>query len=152
MSVTSFASKPKDIYEYLTGLVKEATRQYLAEESIDFDVEQLPIDLRFSAQASFGDYSMPVMAWASKNKLGRPPVVIAEALATRLRGMDLPGIQEITVTKPGYLNFHLNRAAMGRDIIERVIEDGADFGQNDSGVGTKVIVEHTAVNSNKAAH
>src|SRR5690242_20583053 len=152
MSVTSFASKPKDIYEYLTGLVKQATLEYLAQEQIDFDVEQLPIDIRFSAQASFGDYSMPVMAWASKNKLGRPPLQIAEALGTLLRGMDLPGIQEITVTKPGYLNFRLNRAAMGRDIIEQVLEEGADFGQNNAGTGTKVVVEHTAVNSNKAAH
>ena len=146
MSVTSFASKPKDIYEYLTTLVKQATLEYLAEEHIDFDVQQLPIDIRFSAQASFGDYSMPAMSWAAKNKLGRPPLQIAEALATRLRGMDLPGTQEITVTKPGYLNFRLNRVAMGRDIIERVIEEGADFGLSDIGVGTKVVVEHTAVN------
>lgn len=152
MSVTSFASKPKDIYDYLNSLVKQATLDYLAQEHIDFDVEQLPVDIRFSAQASFGDYSMPVMAWAGKNKLGRPPMAIAEALASILRGMDLPGIQEITVTKPGYLNFRLNRIALGRDIIERVIEEGADFGQNDSGVGTKVVVEHTAMNSNKAAH
>ena len=152
MSVTSFASKPKDIYEYLTTLVKQATSEYLAQEHIEFDVEQLPVDIRFSAQASFGDYSMPVMSWAGKNKLGRPPMQIAEALATLLRGMDLPGIQEITVTKPGYLNFRLNRSALGRDIIERVIEEGPDFGQNDLGVGTKVVVEHTAVNSNKAAH
>src|SRR5438105_4359414 len=142
MSVTSYASKPKDIYEYLTGLVKQATLEYLVQEHINFDVEQLPVDIRFSAQASFGDYSMPVMSWAGKNKLGRPPLQIAEALATILRGMDLPGIQEITVTKPGYLNFHLNRVALGRDIIERVIEEGADFGQNDIGVGTKVVVEH----------
>ncbi len=152
MSVTSFASKPKDIYEYLTNLVKQAALEYLAQESIDFDVEQLPVDMRFSAQASFGDYSMPVMSWAGKNKLGRPPMVIAETLATLLRGMNLPGIQEITVTKPGYLNFLLNRSALGRDIIERVIEEGPDFGQNEIGVGTKVVVEHTAVNSNKAAH
>src|SRR5205085_2572317 len=152
MSVTSFASKPKDIYEYLNGLVKQATLEYLSQEHIDFDAEQLPVDIRFSAQASFGDYSMPVMSWAGKNKLGRPPLQIAEALANILRGMDLPGIQEISVTKPGYLNFRLNRVAMGRNIIERLIEDGADFGQNDIGVGTKVVVEHTAVNSNKAAH
>ncbi|MBO0782635.1 MAG: hypothetical protein J2P37_27795, partial [Ktedonobacteraceae bacterium] len=57
---------PKDFYDYLTGLVKQAVATYLQQEQIDFDIEQLPIDLRFSAQSSFGDYSMPVMAWASK--------------------------------------------------------------------------------------
>jgi arginyl-tRNA synthetase len=143
---------PRDLNEYLTDLVKQATAAYLAAEKIDVDIEQLPFDLRFSAQASFGDYSMPVMAWASKNKLGRPPLVIAEALATVLRAMHIPAIEEISVTKPGYLNFRLNRPAMGQNIMERILEAGADFGQNDVGVGTKVLIEHTNINSNKAAH
>src|SRR3984893_9596885 len=145
-------SQPRDFYEYLTMLVKQAARTYLAQEQIEFDVEDLPIDLRFSAQASFGDYSMPVMPWAGKNKLGRPPLVIAEALAALFRAMHIPAIEEITVTKPGYINFRLSHPQVGREIIERVLEAGADFGQNNVGAGTKVIVEHTNINSNKAAH
>src|SRR2546421_2747522 len=143
---------PRDLHEYLTTFIKQAIVTYLSQEQIDFDVEQLEIDLRFSAQTSFGDYSMPVMKWASKNKLGRPPLAIAEALATVLRDMHIPGIAEITVTKPGYLNFRLNRPFIGQTIIERVLDAGADFGQNDAGIGTKVLVEHTNINSNKAAH
>src|SRR5256714_3045717 len=95
---------------------------------------------------------MPVMKWASKNKLGRPPLAIAEALATVLRDMQIPGIEEITVTKPGYLNFRLNRPFIGQVILERVLDAGADFGQNEAGIGTKVVIEHTNINSNKAAH
>ncbi|HCJ36466.1 MAG TPA: arginine--tRNA ligase, partial [Ktedonobacter sp.] len=125
---------------------------YLAQEQIDFAIEQLPIDLRFSAQASFGDYSMPVMPWGGKNKLARKPLSLAEALATILRNMQIPAIQEITVTAPGFLNFRLNRPFIGQVIIERVLDAGADFGQNDTGVGTKIVVEHTNINSNKAAH
>ena len=157
MSITSqdqemAETQPEDLYEYLIRLIQQATRAYLAQEQIDFDVEQLPIDLRFSAQATFGDYSIPVMPWAGKNKLGRPPMVIAEGLATQLRDMHVPAIEEITVTKPGYINFRLSHPQVGQDIIERVLEEGADFGQNDVGAGTKVIVEHTNINSNKAAH
>ncbi len=143
---------PKDFQEYLTTLIKQAVQTYLAHEQQSLDVEQLPIDLRFSAQASFGDYSMPVMSWAGKNKLGRPPLQIAEAVASILRDMAIPGMREITVTKPGYINFRLNRPEIGKDIIERVLEAGPDFGQYGMGIGTKVIVEHTAINSNKAAH
>src|SRR5215472_18875823 len=142
----------KDLHEYLITLIKQAVAAYLAQEQLDFDVEQLPMDLRISAQASFGDYSMPVMAWAGKKMLGRPPLQIAEALAAILRGMSVPIIGEITVTKPGYLNFRLNRPTVGQTILERVLEQGADFGQDETGVGTKVIVEHTNINSNKAAH
>ena len=143
---------PRDLHEYLTTFIKQAIVTYLSQEQIDFDAEQLEIDLRFSAQASFGDYSMPVMKWASKNKLGRPPLAIAEALATVLRDMKIPGIEEITVTKPGYLNFRLNRPFIGQVILERVLDAGADFGQNEAGIGTKVVIEHTNINSNKAAH
>src|SRR5437660_6297817 len=94
---------PKDLYEYLTDLIKTAVKQYLTQEQITFDAEQLPVDLRFSAQSSFGDYSMPVMSWAAKNKLGRPPLQIAEGLAAILCDMHASAIHEITVTKPGYL-------------------------------------------------
>ncbi len=143
---------PKDLHEYLVTLVRQAATTYFAQENIEFPIDQLPIDLRFSAQASFGDYSMPVMAWASKKVLGRPPMAIAESLAANLREMNILDIQEISVTKPGYLNIRLNRAAVGQTVIQRVMEDGPDFGHNDSGVGTKIVIEHTNINSNKAAH
>jgi arginyl-tRNA synthetase len=144
-------SAAKDFYDYLTALVKRAVATYLTREEIAFDIEKLPIDLRFSAQSSFGDYSMPAMGW-SKNKLGRPPLQIAEALTAILKDMQPAAIEEITATKPGFVNFRLNRAQVGRTIIERVLEAGPDFGLSESGVGTKVIVEHTNINSNKAAH
>jgi arginyl-tRNA synthetase len=157
MTVSSKAqpmTKPSatDIYEKLTTFIKQAIESYLLREQIALDIKELPIDLRFSALSSFGDYSMPVMPWASKNKLGRPPLSIAEQLADALRGVQDPFIDEITVTKPGFLNFRLNRPAVGKTIIEHVLEEGADFGHNDAGKGLKVIVEHTAMNSNKAAH
>jgi arginyl-tRNA synthetase len=149
-NMTQAASQ--DMQAYLANLVKETTRYYLEREGLSIELEQLPFDLRFSALASFGDYSLPVMAWAGKNKLGRPPMVIAEALGNLLREMRNPAIDEITVTKPGFLNFRLNHPALGRLIIERVLEQASAFGQSQSGLGTKVVVEHTAINSNKAAH
>ena len=147
-------STPRDLHEYLTTFIKQALVTYLAQEQIDFDVEQLPIDLRFSAQASFGDYSMPVMKWTGKHMLNRRgnPLPIAEGLAAILRDMQIPAIAEITVTRPGFVNFRLNRPFIAQVILERVLDAGPDFGQNDVGLGTKVIVEHTAINSNKAAH
>lgn len=145
---------PRDFYEYLIIRIQEAVKTYLAQEQIAFDIEQLPIDLRPSAQASFGDYSLPVMAWQGKNKLNRPgqAMQIAEGLKTILDAMHIPAIEEITVTKPAYVNIRLSRANVGKTIIERVLAEGPDFGQNDVGIGTKVVVEHTAINSNKAAH
>lgn len=157
MSVTSEAqymseSAAKDLYEYLTALIKQAVKTYLEQEKIEFDVEKLPMDLRFSAQSSFGDYSMPIMSWQGKNRLGRPALPMAEALVTILQDINIPIIKEITPTRPGYINFRLNRPEVGKAIMERVLDAGPDFGQNSVGAGIKTIVEHTNINSNKAAH
>lgn len=143
-------SMPQDIYEYLRGLAKQATITYLTQENAQLDVEQFVIDIQISAQASFGDYSMPVMAWA--RNLKRAPLKIAEALKEVILQGNHQGLQEITATPPGYLNFRLNHPQMGRAIIEQVLEAGVDFGNSTTGTGTKVIVEHTNINSNKAAH
>jgi arginyl-tRNA synthetase len=148
----SEGAKSKDFYDYLVEIIKQAVHTYLAAEQIQIDIAQLPIDLRFSAQSSFGDYSMPVMAWSSKNKLGRPPLKIAEALASILRDVRTDAIQEVTVTKPGFINFRLNHSQVGKTIIEHILEEGPDFGLSNTGAGTKVLVEHTNINSNKAAH
>jgi arginyl-tRNA synthetase len=145
-------TEPHDIQTYLRGLIQEVTQQYLVQAGSTLGIEQLPIDLQFSAQASFGDYSMPVMAWSAKQKLARPSMVIAEALGELLRALHSPLIAEITVTWPGFLNIRLQHPAAGRSIIEQILEAGADFGEHTTGLGTKVVVEHTAINSNKAAH
>jgi arginyl-tRNA synthetase len=142
----------QDLHDYLVGLVEEATATYLAREQVSLDLAALPIDLRISAQASFGDYSMPVMAWAAKNKLARPPLAIAEALAELLRGKRIPVLADVTATRPGYVNFHLDRSAAGSAIIARALAGGAAFGAGTVGQGVKVVVEHTNINSNKAAH
>ncbi len=145
-------SNDTDLYNYLITLIKQVAATYLANEHIDYDVDKLPLNLSFSAQASFGDYSLPVMPWAGKKVLGRPPLQIAEALVKILKDRHDPAIADVTATKPGYLNFLLNHASVGKDIIARVLESGPDFGLTPTGIGTKVIVEHTAINSNKAAH
>ena len=142
----------QDFYDYLTALIKQAVTTYVAQERIQVDIAQLPIDLRFSAQSAFGDYSVPVMSWAAKNKLGRPPLQIAEALVSILSDMQNPAIQEVTATKPGYINFRLRRTQVGRTIMEHVLAAGPDFGHNSIGSGVKTLVEHTNINSNKAAH
>ncbi|HEU5373984.1 MAG TPA: arginine--tRNA ligase [Ktedonobacteraceae bacterium] len=141
---------PQDMSAYLTELVSTALKRYLAQEGLTIELEQLPIVMRFSAQASFGDYSMPAMAWTKLLK--RPPMAIAETLGNLLREIHNPAIDEITVTKPGFLNFRLNRPTIGRSIIEQVLELGDTFGQSKTGRGQRVLVEHTNINSNKAAH
>jgi arginyl-tRNA synthetase len=150
--MTSHDAAPQDFIAQLTALIRQATASYIRDEGLTVEVDALPFDVRPTAQASFGDYGMPAMPWASKSRLGRPPMVIAEALAARLRALKHPIIREVSVAAPGFLNITLDRPEVGAEIIARVREAGDRFGQSQVGAGTKVVIEHTNINSNKAAH
>lgn len=150
--MTSHDAAPQDFITQLTALLKQAVASYIRDEGLAVEADALPFDVRPSAQASFGDYGIPAMPWSAKTRLGRPPMVIAEALATRLRAMEHPIIREVTVAAPGFLNIALDRPQSGAEIIARVQDAGDKFGQNQLGAGTKIVIEHTNINSNKAAH
>ncbi len=150
--MTSHDAAPQDFIAQFTALLKQAAASYIRDEGLPVEVDTLPFDVRPTTQASFGDYGMPAMPWSAKTRLGRPPMVIAEALATRLRAMEHPFIREVSVIAPGFLNITLDRPKVGAEIIARVREAGATFGQSQVGAGIKVVIEHTNINSNKAAH
>ncbi|HEX8994550.1 MAG TPA: arginine--tRNA ligase [Ktedonobacterales bacterium] len=141
-----------DLIERLTGLLREAAGAFIREQGLNADVATLPFDVRPAVQASFGDYGMPLMPWAGKNRLGRPPMQIAEGVASQLRAAQSPIIRTVTVAAPGFLNITLDWPSVGRGILERVETAGADFGSSQANAGVKVVIEHTAINSNKAAH
>jgi len=141
-----------DLIERLTGLLRDAASAYIHAEGLAADAATLPYDVRPTTQASFGDYGMPLMPWAGKNRLGRPPMQIAEGVAAQLRAAQSPIIREVRVATPGFLNLTLDQPSVGQSVMARVQAAGDEFGASQMGAGVKVVVEHTAINSNKAAH
>jgi arginyl-tRNA synthetase len=93
---------------------------------------------------ALGDLSVTV-AFQLARTLRRPPKAIAEELSRALS--DVPGISRVVAASNGYLNLFLDRPAIlmdrvrGQVAIPPPAEDIA-----------KTIVEHTAINPNKAAH
>ena len=70
-------------------------------------------------------------------------------------GLELPEVvRELRVEGPGYLNLYLDRPAVVRGLLEDpVVPDAPGDGEREGGAGPgKVIVEHTNINPNKAAH
>jgi arginyl-tRNA synthetase len=97
---------------------------------------------------SLGDLGVTV-AFQLARALKKAPRVIAQDLADATGG--IPGVARVVVTPNGYLNLYLDRPAF---LLDRVVPSRAGRlpSAEREGAATKTIVEHTAINPNKAAH
>ena len=93
---------------------------------------------------ALGDIAVPV-AFALARRLRKAPRAIAQELAAALGPID--GVARIEAAPNGYLNFFLDRAFWTQTWLIRLptpTPEGEMRG--------KTVVEHTAINPNKAAH
>jgi arginyl-tRNA synthetase len=90
---------------------------------------------------ALGDLAAPV-AFELARRLRKAPRAIARELADAVGA--IPGVARVDATPTGYLNFFLDRAAL--------IEQWLRTEERPEPQPGKVIVEHTAINPNKAAH
>jgi arginyl-tRNA synthetase len=90
---------------------------------------------------ALGDLAVPV-AFELARRLRQAPRAIAKQIADALG--PIAGVARVDATPNGYLNFFLDRAALTGQWLR------SERGPTES--GGKVIVEHTAINPNKAAH
>jgi arginyl-tRNA synthetase len=91
---------------------------------------------------AMGDLAVTV-AFQLARTLRKPPKVIAQELARA--AADIPGVTRVDVAPNGYLNLYLDRPAF---LLARLGGTIASFRAEPA----KTIVEHTAINPNKAAH
>ena len=109
-----------------------------------FGVPAPRIVLETPPKVELGDLACPV-AFELAKVLRRPPRKIAEELAPALA---LPSVVvRRSVEGGGYVNFFLDRPRVLRDMLVA----GSAAPEQDAGAG-KLIVEHTNINPNKAAH
>ncbi len=91
---------------------------------------------------TLGDLAVAV-AFQLARPLRKAPRAIAQDLAASLG--QLPGIARVVAAPNGYLNLYLDRPSFLIDRLRRKV-------QPPSAAAEKIIVEHTAINPNKAAH
>lgn len=111
--------------------------------------EEIPLEV--PPQPEFGDLSSPLPLKIA-GTLARSPLNIAERIREALREDLPPFVKDITVTAPGYINFHLDYTALSRSFFDAVAVEKEKYGETNSGKGKKLIIEHTNINPNKAAH
>src|SRR5436305_4999011 len=103
---------------------------------------RLSAELEVPPRRGLGDLSSPAGLQLAR-VLKRNPRAIAEELAAALRRPDV--VRDVQVQGAGFLNFYLDRRAFTAALLDAPLLDG--------GVRKgKVVIEHTNINPNKAAH
>jgi arginyl-tRNA synthetase len=92
-------------------------------------------------KVELGDFAVPLFPFAKP--LRTAPLKIAETIRAEIGPID--GIAEMQVAPPGYLNVKIDRGWMATSLV-------ADKGPVPDTPSGKVLVEHTSINPNKAAH
>jgi arginyl-tRNA synthetase len=112
-----------------------------------YGVQYGTLNFTIPPKIELGELALPI-AFDLARKIKRPPIEIARELAEEAGAM--PGIGKVDVAG-GYLNFHLDRGSFALDLARSI--DRKEFGVvSEPEASGKIIVEHTNINPNKAAH
>jgi arginyl-tRNA synthetase len=109
-----------------------------------FEVDLPSLSFQYPPRADLGDLALTAPFDLAKN-LKRKPRAIAERLAPDLAS--LPGVRRAEVAGGGYVNLFLDRAAFARELHALLRKPRTPPRR-----AGRVIVEHTSINPNKAAH
>jgi arginyl-tRNA synthetase len=123
------------------SIEKQVADAFHAHIQVRYGVD-LSVAIEQPRQSDFGEIAVPA-AFQLAKQLRQAPKKIAAELAAEIG--PIPGVAAIEVAGNGYINIRLDRGAYAAALL-RGEEEGM------SAAGGKIIVEHTNINPNKAAH
>ncbi|MCX6752684.1 MAG: arginine--tRNA ligase [Candidatus Nomurabacteria bacterium] len=91
-----------------------------------------------------GDYNLGHFEW-------KTPRDCAESIKNKILENKPDFLADIQIAGAGFINFHLSRKFFGRS-VEKILNDGENFGKNNLLKGKKVMVEYTDPNPFKPFH
>jgi len=141
------------VYQTLTNRLREALAAHIREK---YGAE-LPIVLERPPKIEMGEAASPLCFELAK-QLRRAPRQIAQEIAGSLEKIE--GVQKVEVAGGGYLNAYFERGTFWANAREEAKQGAAERepGEIQGARGfvlvnpRKIIVEHTSINPNKAAH
>ncbi|MFB3826417.1 MAG: arginine--tRNA ligase [Bryobacteraceae bacterium] len=122
-------------------LEKRIQEVFRAQVQLRYGVD-VPITLEQPRQSEFGDLAVPV-AFQLARQLRQAPRKTAAELVETIGSIE--GVAAMEVAGNGYINLRFDRALYGYMLLHPVEEPPAPAGE-------KIVVEHTNINPNKAAH
>ncbi len=126
-----------DIQQRLSGAVRQAARTA-------FDLDLVDVSFQYPPRVELGDLALTAPFDLAK-ALRRKPREIAERLAEALASA--PGVRRAEVAGGGYVNLFLDRGTFAKGLVASLAGAAPAAGRRGH-----VIVEHTSINPNKAAH
>jgi arginyl-tRNA synthetase len=124
-----------ELQKRLAGHLRDALKR-----KYDLSIETIPVEV--PPDLKFGELATPIALQLART-LRKAPKVIAQEIVAELGSAE--GFAGFEVAGAGYINARLDRAGGVRTIAA----DGAAVGRT---TGAHVLVEHTSINPNKAAH
>jgi arginyl-tRNA synthetase len=131
---------PDTLYLHFQHVLVERVRQFLFEQ---YHVELPNIVVEQPPKVEFGEYALPLSFELAK-KLRKSPRKIAEEIVANIGPIE--GFDRLEVAGAGYINARLKRS----QTVEALIKDDAPAPQHTE--KEKILVEHSSINPNKAAH
>jgi arginyl-tRNA synthetase len=128
------------LHQLVRTRIAAAVSRLYAIDAADPALAEIPVEL--PPNRALGDLAVP-LAFTLARRLRKAPRVIAQEIAGAL---ETDGFSRIEAAPSGYINFFLDRPALAT----RWLTGGGATAAAAS--GGKAIVEHTAINPNKAAH
>jgi len=129
------------VYKTIDERIRKALRHHI-HERYKTDV---PVVTERPPKLAMGEVASPVCFELAK-RLKKPPRALAQEIANSLK--PIPGVARVEVAGGGYLNAFLDRGEFFRAACAESLKEVAAPKPD----APKVLVEHTSVNPNKAAH
>ena len=123
------------------SIEKQVADAFHAHIQVRYGVD-LSVTIEQPRQSDFGEIAVPA-AFQLAKQLRQAPKKIAAELAAEIG--PIPGVAALEVAGNGYINLRLDRGAYAAALLRGEAEGM-------SAAGGKIIVEHTNINPNKAAH
>ncbi len=123
------------------SIEKQVSSAFHTHIQIRYGVD-LAVAIEQPRQSEFGEMAVPA-AFQLAKQLRQAPRKIAAELVDEIGS--IPGVAAMEVAGNGYINIRLDRGTYGAALLRGVSEEAPVTGE-------KIIVEHTNINPNKAAH
>ena len=102
--------------------------------------------LEVPPDAKLGDYAFP--CFKLSRVLRKSPAAIADQLAAAISADFLARVESVK----GYLNFFIDRAIYAEKVLERAVNEGANYGADKGGAGKCVVLDYSSINIAKRFH